>query len=355
MTIEVESKRKNLNTVRMTNYTPQYSSTKSVGQRMWQLEDELRRMEPDRLILFMRGEKPVMLKKFPFNKHPMYKECKVKKTWTYIPTWRINDKGIDILTNKEPQKDITGSYITDEWIEFAADLIAGKILDKDRKIDDWHKYLADEEKCMFEHNKKAAELKENKSEVPSDKISASDQSFEKKEGLLQTEIDNVLSENGYDPSVDYSDFENTNDDMSDPFAVDAVEAGGDIESDVQTDHVKYSMQSNGGNENVPSLMSGSIPMPSVNVLKAPKETRQYEEHDTKYDSYGLQYAGNPNPGINTEKMVVRGMAEKSVCHKDGSVSYKADSSVKKTFDKSNISGSEFMELLLANQKYHKKD
>lgn len=99
-TIEVDSKRKTLNTLRLTNFTPQFAETSSVGQRDVMFEDEIRRLKPDELLLFVRGEKPLKLHKFGYYKHTAALNMRSIKTSEIIPPWRIKN-GIDILTGEK--------------------------------------------------------------------------------------------------------------------------------------------------------------------------------------------------------------------------------------------------------------
>lgn len=99
-TIEVDSKRKTLNTLRLTDFTPQFAETSSVGQRNVMFEDEVRRLKPDELLLFVRGEKPLKLHKFGYYKHTAALNMRLIKTSEIIPPWRIKN-GIDILTGEK--------------------------------------------------------------------------------------------------------------------------------------------------------------------------------------------------------------------------------------------------------------
>lgn len=202
MTIQVESEKKNLNTIRLTDFVPQKSTTKSVGQRMWQLEDEVRRMDQDKLILFVRGEKPIQLTKFPFNEHPSYSEYKVKKTWTYIPGWRLDTKGVDKLTGKVPQKDLTGTPVTEEWLTFVKDLINGKIVDKDGNTDTWQKYITEEEKGMYEEPEKKGFSPAEKNDISSSIDSDSSEICEESLDTIETDLENSPQINMEQPLLD---------------------------------------------------------------------------------------------------------------------------------------------------------
>ena len=87
-TIEVETQRKNLKTIRMTDFTPEFAQSAGVGQRATMLEDEIRRLGTDELLLFVRGQQPVKLKKFKFYQHPAALAFRQIKAHEIIPKWR---------------------------------------------------------------------------------------------------------------------------------------------------------------------------------------------------------------------------------------------------------------------------
>lgn len=99
-TIEVSTERKTLNSIRMTDYTPQYAESKGEGQRPVMFEDEVRRMDDTELLLIMRGKKPVRLKKFGYFNHTESLKLRQVKTSEIIPPWRVY-QGEDILTNEK--------------------------------------------------------------------------------------------------------------------------------------------------------------------------------------------------------------------------------------------------------------
>lgn len=99
-TIEVSTERKTLNSIRMTDYTPQYAESKGEGQRPVMFEDEVRRLDDTELLLIMRGKKPVRLKKFGYFNHTESLKLRQIKSSEIVPPWRVY-QGEDILTNEK--------------------------------------------------------------------------------------------------------------------------------------------------------------------------------------------------------------------------------------------------------------
>ena len=58
VSISVNSQAKQLNTWRVSNYTPEYRETSSVGKRKLLTPDEVRMLDNQYAILFIRGERP---------------------------------------------------------------------------------------------------------------------------------------------------------------------------------------------------------------------------------------------------------------------------------------------------------
>lgn len=94
-TIEVETIRKNLKTVRLTDYVPDLARNSGVGQRPVYTPDEIMRLDTDEMLLFVRGEKMIRLKKFPFYKHPEALKLRRIMPQEFLPVWRY-EQGHDI-------------------------------------------------------------------------------------------------------------------------------------------------------------------------------------------------------------------------------------------------------------------
>lgn len=100
-TIQVETVRKNLNTIRVTDYTHQIASSQGEGQRATVMEDEVRRLELDELLLFIHGKKPIKLKKFNYYEHPEALLMRPVQSTEVRPPWRVQGD-VDMRTKKAP-------------------------------------------------------------------------------------------------------------------------------------------------------------------------------------------------------------------------------------------------------------
>ena len=88
VTVGVASIRKNLSTVRMSNYVPDYSETSSVGKRKLLLPDEVLRFPLDQALVIIRGQKVLRVKKMDYTRHSEAKKLVPEKTSCHIPEWR---------------------------------------------------------------------------------------------------------------------------------------------------------------------------------------------------------------------------------------------------------------------------
>jgi len=88
VTVGVSSVRKNLNTIRVSNYVPDYSETSSVGKRMLLLPDEILRFPLEQALVIIRGQKVLRVKKFDYTRHSEAKKLVLEKTEEYVPEWR---------------------------------------------------------------------------------------------------------------------------------------------------------------------------------------------------------------------------------------------------------------------------
>lgn len=92
VTVGVSSVRKNLSTVRMSNYVPDYSETSSVGKRMLLLPDEVLRFPLDQALVIIRGQKILRVRKMDYTMHPDAKKLIQKKTDCHVPEWRRKEE-----------------------------------------------------------------------------------------------------------------------------------------------------------------------------------------------------------------------------------------------------------------------
>lgn len=88
VTVGVASIRKNLSSMRMSDYVPDYSETSSVGKRMLLLPDEVLRFPLDQALVIIRGQKVLKVRKFDYSRHPEAKKLVLEKTESHVPEWR---------------------------------------------------------------------------------------------------------------------------------------------------------------------------------------------------------------------------------------------------------------------------
>lgn len=86
--VEVQGEMRELNTMHITNYTPRYRQTSSLGRRQLLTPDEVLRLPPDEELVFIRGEKVFRAHRFDYSKHPDYKKLKSSKAILHEPDWR---------------------------------------------------------------------------------------------------------------------------------------------------------------------------------------------------------------------------------------------------------------------------
>ena len=86
--VEVESEMRELNTMHISNYTPQFRRTNSLGRRQLLTPDEVLRLLPDEELIFIRGQKVLRAHRFDYSKHPEYKKLRNSKAVLHEPDWR---------------------------------------------------------------------------------------------------------------------------------------------------------------------------------------------------------------------------------------------------------------------------
>ena len=87
ITVEVSSIRKNYNTIRATNYVPEYTESSSVGKRELLMPDEVLRYPLDQGLLIIRGQKVCRFRKMDYTLHPDAKHLVMEKVEEHIPKW----------------------------------------------------------------------------------------------------------------------------------------------------------------------------------------------------------------------------------------------------------------------------
>lgn len=88
VTVGVSSVKKNLSTVRMSNYVPDYSETSSVGKRMLLVPDEVLRFPLDQALVIIRGQKILCVRKMDYTRHSEAEKFIQEKTDCHVPEWR---------------------------------------------------------------------------------------------------------------------------------------------------------------------------------------------------------------------------------------------------------------------------
>ena len=92
ISVDVSSKAKQLNTLRITDYSPQYRETESVGKRKLLTPDEVLRFPMDQALIILRGQKVLKVGKYDFSLHPESKKLSYTKATDHIPDWRLREK-----------------------------------------------------------------------------------------------------------------------------------------------------------------------------------------------------------------------------------------------------------------------
>jgi type IV secretion system protein VirD4 len=87
VTIGVASKAKQLGTWRISDYTPEYRETSSVGKRKLLTMDEVLRLPVDKALVILRGQKVLKVDKYDYSLHPEAKKITPCKASSHIPEW----------------------------------------------------------------------------------------------------------------------------------------------------------------------------------------------------------------------------------------------------------------------------
>ena len=107
VTVGVSSVRKNLSTMRMSDYVPDYSETSSVGKRKLLLPDEILRFPLNQALVIIRGQKVLRVRKFDYSRHPEAKKLVLEKTEEHVPEWSQREQkerdGREMMA-QEPEK-----------------------------------------------------------------------------------------------------------------------------------------------------------------------------------------------------------------------------------------------------------
>ena len=89
--VAVSSQSKELGSWRISNYTPEFRETSSVGKRPVMTQDEVLRLPIDEALIIVRGKKALRVDKYDYSKHPEYRKLRSCKASAYMPEWRKLD------------------------------------------------------------------------------------------------------------------------------------------------------------------------------------------------------------------------------------------------------------------------
>lgn len=91
VTVGVSSEAKQLNSWRVSDYTPEYRQTRSIGKRKLLTPDEILRLPLDTALIILRGQKVLKVDKYDYTLHPDAKKLIPQKAANHIPAWRNSD------------------------------------------------------------------------------------------------------------------------------------------------------------------------------------------------------------------------------------------------------------------------
>lgn len=99
ISVAVSSEAKQLNTWRVSDYTPEYRETHSVGKRKLLTPDEVLRLPLDQALIILRGQKVMKVEKFDYTLHPESQKFQKSRASDHVPEWRKKPE--------EPEADFT--------------------------------------------------------------------------------------------------------------------------------------------------------------------------------------------------------------------------------------------------------
>lgn len=103
VSVQVSSKSKMLGTWRVTDYSPQYRETSSVGKRQLMTMDEIMRMPMDEALVIIRGHNVLKVKKFDYVHHPDTKHLVRANACDHVPEW-VKAAGAESFRSGEPAR-----------------------------------------------------------------------------------------------------------------------------------------------------------------------------------------------------------------------------------------------------------
>ena len=90
VTVGVSSEAKQLNSWRVSDYTPEYRQTRSIGKRKLLTPDEIQRLPLNKALIILRGQKILEVEKYDYTLHPDSKKLVPRKASEHVPKWREN-------------------------------------------------------------------------------------------------------------------------------------------------------------------------------------------------------------------------------------------------------------------------
>lgn len=93
--VALSSEAKQLNTWRVSDYTPDYRKTLSVGKRRLMTPDEILRLPLDDALIIIRGQKVLRVQKFDYTLHPENRKMIPCRSTDHLPEWRKQEKDDD--------------------------------------------------------------------------------------------------------------------------------------------------------------------------------------------------------------------------------------------------------------------
>lgn len=102
--VEVESKMRELSTLRITDYTPTYRETNSLGRRQLMTPDEVLRLPLDEELVFVRGQRVLRANRFDYTKHSHYHLLRPTKAIDHEPDWKRNGQAFPVSPDTQKKK-----------------------------------------------------------------------------------------------------------------------------------------------------------------------------------------------------------------------------------------------------------
>lgn len=103
--VNVSSEAKQLNTWRVSDYTPEYRKTESIGKRAVLTPDKVLRLPLDEELIILRGQKVLKAEKFDYVLHPEAKKLRKRKASEHIPQWQKQElKEVDYMPSMPKPK-----------------------------------------------------------------------------------------------------------------------------------------------------------------------------------------------------------------------------------------------------------